>query len=137
MSAYQLFFDGTQLGDEVLFPQSVWEIGSAAGKKISLDPVVAIDDTPLGLAVYPRFRVRQKAADLWDFERWIFDLLAWADGQRRNLLVLTADGNLVADYGPAKLIALDRPAPQDAADARWSDEILLTFQTSSQPQFSS
>jgi len=139
MSWYRLSFGGVELGDELILPISSWSSSSRGDTSSSgsLEPILKIDDRPLGIVLYPRFKVRKVTDDCWEFERWLFDLVSWADGERRWLAVLDKDRVLSVDYGNCKLIGLDRPEPTDTADGRWSDQVILTFQSDTLPIFSS
>ncbi|NLX06200.1 MAG: hypothetical protein GXY33_13765 [Phycisphaerae bacterium] len=133
---YKLMFGNVAVGDELIVAMGRWEAtAKAGGSGQTLGPVVPVDDRPLGLALYPTFRVRYRAADFLAFERWVFDLAAWADGGARWIGVMDELNRLVVDYGYGKLLSLERPRPSDPHDARWSDQVVLTFQTDAAPVF--
>ncbi len=132
----KLLYGGSEMGDELILAAGCWKRGaslttSAAG----LEPIARLDDRPLAVSIYPRFRVLKKTSDSWLFEQWIFDLLGWADGGRRELIVVTQYYEPVASYGYCKLIGVDRPEPQAPNAARWSDQVVLTFLSDTQPQY--
>jgi len=136
MTFYRLLYGGTQLGDELIQGLGAWQKGPAGRTEpAGLEPIAKLDDRPAGLIVTPRFRVRRQAADQWDFERWVFDLLSWADGARRDLIVARPDYYPIIHFGLCKFIALDRPAGAGIHAARWSDQVVLTFQADTQPYF--
>lgn len=136
MTWYRLKFGGIQLGDEIIQTVGTWRKSPDPVRRVGgAETIAALDDRPLAVVIYPRFRVSRHAADQWDFERWVFDLLTWADGQRRELTVVLPDGTVVVTYGPCKLTALDRETVEGPDAARWSDHVLLTFQSDSLPTF--
>ena len=132
MSWYRLLFGGVTLGDELILTLSTWhatsKIGSS-GASGNLEPIVGVDQRPLGLVLNPRFRVRKQAATFLEFEEWVFDLASWANGDPRYLVVVDEMDDAKAVYGECKLLAVDRPAPSDASQGRWCDQVILTFQS--------
>ena len=138
MSWYRLLFGGVTLGDELILPLSTWrataKVGSSPGSG-NLEPIVKVDARPLGLVLYPRFRIRKMAASLLEFEEWVFDLASWANGDPRYLVVADQSNATKAVYGECKLLALDRPQASDASAGRWCDQVVLTFQSDTIPVF--
>ncbi|MFA5864479.1 MAG: hypothetical protein WC975_07300 [Phycisphaerae bacterium] len=136
MTWYRLMFGGTQLGDEIIQGMGSWRkgTGSTTGSA-GLEPIAKLDDRPLAMILYPRFRLRKQTQDQWEFEKWVFDLLTWADGERRDLMIVKPDWCSVVDYGNCKLISLERPDPPGPQASRWSDQVILTFQSDTQPYF--
>jgi hypothetical protein len=124
MSGYQLYLDGTRLGDELVQGFGYWRT-----------PAEAKNGELTSMSIFPRFRVRKMAEDQWAFEQWVFDLYPWADGERRRVRVFTSEFDLVVDYGFCKLVGLTRPVPEGPFAGRWSDQVVLTFQTDGQPYF--
>lgn len=137
MSWYRLNFGGVELGDEIVNPLSSWRssVRSSTSGSGSVEPILKLDDSPLAVVLYPRFKVRKVTENFLEFERWLFDLVSWADGERRWLAILNDNQTLTVDYGQCKLIELDRASPSGAADGRWSDEVVLTFQSDTTPTF--
>ena len=133
---YRLMFDGTLLGDEIIQAEGHWEKSvKPSGSSGGLESIARLDDRPLAVAIFPQFRVRKKNATQWEFERWVFDLLTFADGERRRLFVVVADGSIAVDYGPCKFISLGRSESAGPHAGRWSDRVVLTFQSDTQPYF--
>lgn len=135
MSWYQLMYGGVVIGDELVTPFGSWSASAKPTGGGGLEPIVPVDDRPLGLVLYPRFRVRKKAADMFDFEQWLFDLAAWADGDPRWLIVINDTSETKVEYGFCKLFSLDRPRPEDTSAGRWSDQVVVTFQSDRIPRF--
>jgi len=136
MSGYILSFANTQLGDELIQSLGYWRRSSVPAETDSgAEAVVSLDDPLSGTRFYPKFRVRKKTADQWQFEQWVFDLPAWADGERRRLLVIEPPYTLVADYGECKLLSVQREEQSGPHAGRWSDQVILTFQSDTQPLF--
>jgi hypothetical protein len=133
---YYLSYGGTVLGDELIVVTSTWKsTASSSSSSCSLETIVALDDRPLSLALYPRFRIRKKCATQWDFEQWIFDLMTWADGGRRELYVGQSDNKLTVDYNYCKLLSVTRNDDAGPSGGRWSDQVVLTFQSDTAPTF--
>ncbi len=135
MSNYQLFLDGTQLGDELIQVMSYWQHKSPTEADNSLEPVIRLTDRPLGITIYPRFRIRKTAPTQWEFEQWVFDMLTWADGGRRDLRVMIPPYTPVVDYGRCNFVSLQRPKASGPHAGRWSDQVILTFVSDTVPQF--
>jgi hypothetical protein len=133
---YSLSYGGAVLGDELIVPSSYWKstVGTKSGSG-EAETIVKLDDTPLSLALYPQFQLRKKCAGQWDFERWIFDLMSLADGVRRQLYVGQSDDTLIVDYGYCKLLSVKRPKHTGPYTARWSDQVVVTFQADTEPIF--
>ncbi len=137
MTKYKLTFGGSDIGDELIMPVSYWK-GSYTNKSSEggLEHIVSLDNTPIAIKLYPQFQVRKKVADFREFERWIFELVNWADGVLRSLWIIDADLSVVSvDYGLSKLVELKRPIAEGPYSARWSDSVIVTFQSESQPEF--
>lgn len=136
MTWYRLTFGGVELGDELIVPVSSWRSTSrSGGESGSLEPILRLDDRPLAIAMYPRFKIRKVTDDFWEFERWLFDLVAWADGDPRPLAILDETRTMRVNYDSCKLVAVDRPDPSDAGAGRWSDQVIVTFQSDTIPTF--
>jgi len=138
MSWYQLLYGGVLIGDELVVPISSWQASAKIGSSGAgggLEPILTVDDRPLGLVLYPRFRVRKKTEDVFEFEQWLFDLAGWANGDPRSLVVTDDADQTKAEYGFCKLFSLDRPSPSDTLVGRWSDQVIVTFQSDTMPQF--
>ena len=132
---YYLSYGGTVLGDELIVTSSYWKSAAAKTTATGIETIVKLDDRPISLALYPQFRLRKKCAGQWDFERWIFDLMSWADGGRRRLYVGQSNDTLTADYGYCKLLSVTRPNETGPYTARWSDQVVVTFQADAAPLF--
>lgn len=137
MPPYRLFFGSVELSDELIVPVSTWRGSSRLGRSDAdtLEPVLQLDDRPIAVVLYPRFRVRKVASDFMAFERWLFDLVSWADGEPRWLTITGPNRVIKLDYSYCKLISIDRPEPSDLFAGRWSDEVILTFQSDTIPKF--
>jgi hypothetical protein len=135
MSYYRLFYGGTELGDEVILPLGEWQKTARTTSSDQPQAILPLDDEPISLVLYPSFRLRKKCEDVWAFERWLFDLTGWADGGRRELQIFRDDLQPVADYGFCKLLSLARPEPTGPQDGRGSDQVVLTFQSDTPPEF--
>ena len=134
---YKLTFGGSDIGDELIMPVSYWQ-----GKTISkssddgLEHIASLDGRPISVRLYPQFQIRKKTDDFREFERWVFDLVNWADGVLRRLWILDAQSLLVSvDYGLSKFIGIKRPQANGPYSARWSDSVIVTFQSDTQPTF--
>ncbi len=137
MSKYKLMFGGSELGDELVFPLSHWE-GRITKTSLNegLEHIVSLDNQPIAVRLYPQFRIRKKAADFREFERWVFELVNWADGVLRKLWIVNADSSIVSvDYGYSKFIGLERPLANGIYSSSWSDNIIVKFQSEQQPEF--
>ncbi len=135
MSWYRLYFGGSQIGDEVILTEGYWQGQNILRKSENLEQIVSIDNSPISIAIFPRFRVRKKADNFLEFEQWVFDVLNWADGGKRRLDLLDKNYNIVVSFGDCKLIKLERTLPKDPHSARWSDNVVLTFQGDIKPIF--
>jgi hypothetical protein len=118
---YTLNYGGTVLGDELIVPSSTWKS--------------TLVDQAVSLAIHPQFRLRKKCLTAWAFERWIFDLMALADGTSRNLCVNQSNNTLLVNYGSCKLLMVTRSVSSPMA-SRWSDQVVVTFQAETAPVFS-
>ncbi len=132
---YKLVFGNVEMGDELIMPASSWRALSKPTTGGGLQEVVALDDRPLGLVLSPAFRIRKVADDFLQFERWLFDLATWADGQNRWLIIRGSDDAIYADYGYCKLVSLKRPRAGDVNESRWSDQVVIEFQSDTTPTF--
>lgn len=136
MNLYKLLFGGSEFGDELILPEGFWEGRSSSSQSESgLEHISGLDDRPLSIALYPRFQIRKKASDFWEFERWVFELVDWADGERRELFVIDNTQVMQVNYGRCKLTSVTRPKSSGPDSARWSDRVILTFQAESLPKF--
>jgi hypothetical protein len=136
MTWYKLYFGGTEFGDELILTSGFWKSTLTASHGKSGEVITSLNDVGLAIGLYPRFRIRKTFENQWQFERWIYDLAAWADGERRPLYVIDNEQNVVACYGECKLLELERTVPQGAQSGRWSDEVVLTFQADALPEYS-
>lgn len=135
MSWYRLFFGGMQIGDEVVLTEGSWEAKNPSRSPEGLEEIVSVDNSPICVAIYPRFRVRKKTDSFLEFERWVFDMIYWADGGRRTLYLVDDQDTILVNFGDCKLIKLERPKEENLYSARWSDSVILTFQSDTVPIF--
>ena len=130
-------FGGSDIGDELIMPMSFWQ-GSVKGdsKDKGLEHIVLLDDKPISVRLFPQFRIRKKASDFREFERWIFELVNRADGKLRELWIVKVDSGVVSvDYGLSKFVGVKRHQAGGVYSSSWSDEIIVLFQSSQQPKF--
>jgi len=136
VSWYVLKFGSVQIGDEVVVPSGDWlcrfvdVTTDRLGQQVLNPSSVAVK-----LLLQPSFRIRKHADSMWHFERWVFDTACWADGRWRDLEIFDQDDNLVVYYGPCIMEGVRRPHIEAPQRARYSNDIVVTFQTNDTPQF--
>jgi hypothetical protein len=136
MPRHRLTFGNVDIGDELIVAMSYWRKSTRTDSESGgLSPLRPLDDRPLGIVLYPRFKVRKISDDFMAFEQWVFDLATFADGDPRWLTICDAYSSVQVDYGYCKLLSVERPKPADPYAGRWSDQVIVTFQSDTIPRF--